>query len=360
MKKNKNKKKKSNNRNKLIVLGCLAFLICCISIAYAVLSTSLNISGSGTVNASNWDIYMEYSNGLKTGSASYTIPTVTNYRIANYSVNLTKPGDSVSMYFNVYNDGDLNGEITSIINSTPVCTSETGNTADANLVCNNLDISFSYDNGDSIRTGDVLNTDSMFCLNGNTHAYSVAGIVVEISLKDSMTSVPSSKVTISNLNHEIIYSQTDKTCISDETCFVEGTKVLTKDGYKNIEEIKVGDYVYAMDLDTNMKELKEVKKTYKNIASETYSVTIGNHTVEATGKHKFYVIDKGWIRAYDLKVGDKLSSIKEVDTTITKINKNIFEKPIFVYNLEVEEFHNYLITEDDYLVHNGNTSYIPV
>lgn len=353
MKKNKNKKKK-NNINKLIVLGCLVFFICCISIAYAVLSTSLNISGSGTVNASNWDIYMEYSNGLKTGSASYTIPTVTNYRIANYSVNLTKPGDSVSMYFTVYNDGDLNGEIASIINSTPVCTSETGNTADANLICNNLEIDFYYGNtGEEIAIGDVINTESMYCENGNEIAYSTVKLAVRISLKSSMSAVPSSKVTISNLNHEIVYTQSDKECTSGGTCFVAGTKILTNDGYKNIEEIRIGDYVYAMNLDTNTKELRRVLKTYENIAYETYSITIGNHTVEATGKHSFYVVDKGWVRAFDLKVGDKLNSLNNKDSIITDIKINKFDKYIYVYNLEVDELHNYLITDDDYLVHNG-------
>ena len=352
--------REKNKKIKFVILGCLLLLVCSISIAYAVLFTTLNISGSGTVNASNWDIEMAFNYGVKTGSANYTNPTVTNYKISNYSVDLTKPGDSVSLEFVINNYGDINGEITSLINSTPVCTSETGNSTDAKLVCDNLVVQFYYEGGDPISVGDVLNTDSMTCLNGSSEAYSFTYLIVKVSLSSSMTSVPSSKVTISNLNHEVVYTQTDKTCTSNETCFVEGTKVLTKNGYKNIEEIKVGDYVYAMNLDTNMKELKEVKKTYKNFAYETYLVTIGNYTVEATGKHKFYVIDKGWVRAYDLVVGDKLSSKKDVNTTITNIKKKVYNDKIFVYNLEVEDFHNYLITNDDILVHNGNTSYIPV
>ena len=41
-------------------------------------------------------------------------------------------------------------------------------------------------------------------------------------------------------------------------CFAEGTKVLTESGMKNIEEIKVGEKVYAINIDTNQRELKEV------------------------------------------------------------------------------------------------------
>ena len=33
-------------------------------------------------------------------------------------------------------------------------------------------------------------------------------------------------------------------------CFVAGTEVLTKDGYVNIEELEVGDEVWATDVDT--------------------------------------------------------------------------------------------------------------
>ena len=42
------------------------------------------------------------------------------------------------------------------------------------------------------------------------------------------------------------------------SCFVEGTLVLAEDGHRPIEEIKVGDYVYAENPETGEKELKQV------------------------------------------------------------------------------------------------------
>ena len=41
------------------LIACLILLVICIiglSVVYATLSVSLNIDGSGTINASNWDI----------------------------------------------------------------------------------------------------------------------------------------------------------------------------------------------------------------------------------------------------------------------------------------------------------------
>ena len=47
---------KENKRMKLYILVALVFSILTISIAYAVLSTSLDISGSATVQESSWGI----------------------------------------------------------------------------------------------------------------------------------------------------------------------------------------------------------------------------------------------------------------------------------------------------------------
>ena len=61
------------------------------------------------------------------------------------------------------------------------------------------------------------------------------------------------------------------------------------------------------------------------------------------------------LRAKDLKVGDKISSKDESDTTITKIEIKPQKEKTSVYNMEVEGHHNYLITEDNLLVHNYGT-----
>ena len=135
-------------------------------------------------------------------------------------------------------------------------------------------------------------------------------------------------------------------------CFVAGTKVLTEDGYVNIEDIKVGDYVYALDLDSNERILKRVEKKFEGESDETYEIMINGEKIVTTPKHKFYVIDKGWVRAAELEEGDVLNSFNAGDLEITKIKHVKHSVPVKVFNLTVEDLHNYLVSSDQLLVHN--------
>ena len=134
-------------------------------------------------------------------------------------------------------------------------------------------------------------------------------------------------------------------------CFVAGTQVLTENGLRNIEDIQVGDKVYAINIDNNERELKTVKETYITRTYETYTLTINDEKVTTTPRHQFYIVDKGWVRAYDLEVGDKIVA-KYEDLTINQIEHDFLEKSIPVYNLTVDDFHTYLVTEYEVLVHN--------
>lgn len=139
----------------------------------------------------------------------------------------------------------------------------------------------------------------------------------------------------------------------DMYCFVAGTQVLTESGMKNIEDIKVGEKVYTINLDTNQKELKEVNFLIKSISTEIYEITIGDEVIKATPKHQFYIVDKGWIRAYELEKGDRVSAKDNSSLEITNIELKTYEEPIDVYNLTIDSHHNYLITQYELLVHNA-------
>ena len=345
-------------KRKLVIttLSVICIAVLSLTIAYAALSEMLTISGSGTVTSANWDISIANSKtytNKKVGGATYTTPVV-NGTTVTYTVDLTRPGDSVTLYFDVKNNGDINGELSSITTATPTCTSETGNAADASLVCDNLDISISYAYVSNMGQGDVINTDSVTCTKNSTTGFYKTILKVTVTLNESLTTTPSSKVTISNLKHDIIYTQTNKTCVTEEYCFTAGTKVKTENGYKNIEDIEVGEKVYAFNPNNNTYELKKVVNTYDSLASEIYKISVGDKIIEATKKHRIYVIDKGWVRAGELVVGDKLSSMHEIDTTIKNIDVERFKEKITVYNMEVEGHHNYLITENNFLVHNAS------
>ena len=137
-------------------------------------------------------------------------------------------------------------------------------------------------------------------------------------------------------------------------CFVAGTQVLTENGMRNIEDIKIGDKVYSINIDTNQKELKKVISIFEGYANEVYEITINGEQIVATPKHKFYIIDKGWIKASELEEGDKVSA-KDSELEIEKINHTYYEKRIPIYNLTVEDFHTYVITKYEILVHNASS-----
>lgn len=345
---------KKNRKVGIVIVLILIISIITLSVVYATLSATLTIDGIGTVNASNWDISFKnstiYSNST-TGAATYTTPTIEGTTISNYSVSLSKPGDSVTLYFDIKNEGDFNAEIALIINDTPVCTSKTGNESDASLVCDNLDVKLKYATNAEIIIGDVLNIDSYTCENQTTIGYEETTLKLTITLNSNMTSVPGSEVTISNLKHTIIYVQTEKECESD-ICFEGKTKISTKEGFKEIKDIKEGDLVYSINLDNNKKELKTVVNTFKRETRLTSKIKTKDNEIETTSLHPFYVLNKGWISAKNIKNKDKLYNLKYKFIQVEEKNTKIYNQPIMVYNIEVEDNHNYLITEDEILVHN--------
>ena len=138
-----------------------------------------------------------------------------------------------------------------------------------------------------------------------------------------------------------------------DTCFVIGTKVLTPNGYLNIENIKIGDMVLSKNEKTNEIEAKEVTKTFEhNYNGNTYKIFTENSNVEATYNHPFYVKNQGWIEAKDLKEGNILINADNEELKIQKIEiiKNI--KDIKVYNLQVKDNHTCFVGLDKVLVHN--------
>lgn len=135
-------------------------------------------------------------------------------------------------------------------------------------------------------------------------------------------------------------------------CFLAGMQVLTESGMKNIEDIGLGEKVYSINVETNQRELKEVINLYRGTTDEIYELTVGNEVIQVTPRHQFYVVDKGWIRAYDLQEGDVLDAKDDDTFVITKIEHKFLEERIPVYNLTVDSNHNYLITQYELLVHN--------
>ena len=139
-------------------------------------------------------------------------------------------------------------------------------------------------------------------------------------------------------------------------CFSGETLVKTENGYRKIEDVKRGEKVYSYNILTGEQELKEVlelKRVYER--GETVKLRFEKGIeLESTLSHNFMTTEGKWKKAEELEIGESFYSEKY---GIIKLKeKELLENasPKIMYDLEVEDNHNYLITEEDILVHNGN------
>ena len=154
-------------------------------------------------------------------------------------------------------------------------------------------------------------------------------------------------------------------------CFVAGTLIQTKEGFKNIEDISVGDYVL-----THTNTYKKVMETYvKECYDDLCEIKLYglDKPVVCTKNHPFYTYRDGefkWIMAEDLNSLDFIAQVSNVrrfaplviggdlkekridDHMCNKIEnfKIIHNESCRVYNLEVEDDHSY--TANYFVVHN--------
>ncbi|MDR0751786.1 MAG: HINT domain-containing protein [Christensenellaceae bacterium] len=127
-------------------------------------------------------------------------------------------------------------------------------------------------------------------------------------------------------------------------CFVAGTGILMSGGYiKVIENVRVGDYVKSFNEDTRQIEDKRVTQLFVNETDELTIVNTSNgERIVSTPDHKF-LSNGHWISAEDLRAGDVLRSVNGQIVIVESIQHELLEKPIKIYNFEVQDNHTYFV-----------------
>ena len=138
----------------------------------------------------------------------------------------------------------------------------------------------------------------------------------------------------------------------DHLCFVAGTQVLTETGWQNIESLKVKDKVWSS------KGLQNITFTGSRLA-ETVEVKDFNSSafVRCTPDHPFQT-NNGLISAENLSVMNHLNYLEQSQWesllgSVNNLTDSLWSSPALecvgkysinrVYNIEVEESHNYYI-----------------
>jgi len=135
-------------------------------------------------------------------------------------------------------------------------------------------------------------------------------------------------------------------------CFAAGTPVAMADDYKNIEDIRVGDLVWAWEQDRQNLALKAVTAISQREAHALVELHVGNEVLHTTPEHPFLLATNEWQQAGRLEVGDELLRSDRVGLPVRAVVHRT-DQTQMVYNLEVADWHTYLVGDWLLVVHNG-------
>lgn len=127
--------------------------------------------------------------------------------------------------------------------------------------------------------------------------------------------------------------------IGGSPCFKAGALITTDKGYKNIEDIRIGDMVL-----THKNRFREVIKLMVSISSNLYKLNIcGSSKTEVTGDHPYYVRRMNRVWDSDLRTNHRIFSEPDWKTVSELTKGDYIGFPI--YNLSENPYN--LTKEDD-------------
>lgn len=136
-------------------------------------------------------------------------------------------------------------------------------------------------------------------------------------------------------------------------CFVAGTFVLTPEGEKAIDTLQIGDTVLSANPESGQIASHKIVNRFQHIVPVVLDIRIGSTTITCSPEHPFWVPKCGWVEAGKLSPGNFLSTKEGKIALVDSIQaREVKEGPFKVYNIEVDGFHTYYVSELGVLVHN--------
>ncbi len=168
-----------------------------ISIGFAALSSTLEVTGTARVVPANWSVHFdsEYEfNDNDTSASEGSTPTINNTEFKNYQIVLTKPGDKGTYTLTVENDGDIDAKV-GTVNLGSTLTFSGTSAADEALVQSNVTYTLTWADGTAIAQNDEL-------AHGTTK-----DIVIEVTYDSEATALPENPVTVSGRDLVLTFVQ---------------------------------------------------------------------------------------------------------------------------------------------------------
>ena len=245
-------------RTKALVVVVLLIVIAGLTVAFAALSTTLNINGTAYLDAAKWGIRFEnLSSPTKIGSATTTgtakIEETKAAEITGMNVSLSTPGDKVTYTVDLVNKGTINAKIDNIEKT--VLTSEQQKY---------LTFKVTDKDGREVSEGDILSA-------GETRNLT---ITIEFIKDLTKGDLPKQTSTIS-LSYKLNFVQTDEKATTSDSSKQACTTFDKKDTYN------VGDVIALCNTSTNKSEdfyvMKDNGSTITALAK--YNLLVGNTVV---------------------------------------------------------------------------------
>ena len=242
-------------RTKALVVVVLLIVVAGLTVAFAALSTTLNINGTAYLDAAKWGIRFEnLSSPTKIGSATITgtakIEETKAAEITGMNVSLSIPGDKIVYTVDLVNKGTINAKIDNIEKT--VLTSEQQRY---------LTFKVTDKNGYEIKQGDILEK-------GETKKITITIEFIKDLTKEDL---PKQTSTIS-LSYKLNFVQTDEKATTSGSSKQACTSFDKKDTYS------VGDVIALCNTSTNKSEdfyvIKDNGTTVTALAK--YNLLVGN------------------------------------------------------------------------------------
>lgn len=133
-------------------------------------------------------------------------------------------------------------------------------------------------------------------------------------------------------------------------CFLEGTLVSTTRGMRAIETIEPGDSLISYSDSLGIWAARVVKSKSKVQSNTLKKIEVEGEIIYATFNHPFFV-NGDWVPAENLSPGKILMGTGGLELEVDAVSDTTGD--FWVYNFVVDDFHTYVVSEAQVLVHNG-------
>lgn len=134
------------------------------------------------------------------------------------------------------------------------------------------------------------------------------------------------------------------------SCLVAGTPIWTDFGPIAVDKMHVGDRVLAQDTLSGELAYKPVIRTTVRPRGALVHIALDKDKITATGGHPFWVSGRGWVNARWLEPGMTIHTVTGAARVVKIEIDEDGNQP--VYNLVVEDFHNYFAGNTHMLLHD--------